>query len=155
VRRLWLFVLVLVAAAAVWGAHLPVIAGHDDELCGVVEPAQSLASLGMSLPSIAILVVAVLELVASFASAPSVLPRATVGRNGVVGDRFAGWARGLVDSTFMVAMRPLVWVLAVMMFFVALFVVGQQGDGAELCALWHLVLAFVLAFRPRRPVRAE
>jgi hypothetical protein len=151
VRRLWLVAVIILALAAVWAAHLPLArAVRDFEFCD--GPEESLASLGMHLPSIAILVMAAFELIASFAPSPSSLPVAII-RRPPVGARLAAWARSSVEAPTLVALRPLVWLLAVLLWFLVLFALGHYGNGAAASALTHFLLAVVLCFRPRRPVR--
>ena len=126
-RRAWLVAVLILACAAFWAAHLPLVPAVRDVETGD-DAAQSLASLGMHLPSIAILVAAAFELIASFAPSPSSLPVATV-RRPPLGARLASWARTVVDAPTPVALRPLIWLLAVLLWFLVLFALGHYGDG--------------------------
>ena len=95
-RRFSSLALVIVGALAVRAAYWPMFPGCGTP-DGEYEPPTSLVDHGMHLPAMIVLMIAALDLVASFAPPSSALPRATVGRREVRWIAIARHARALVE----------------------------------------------------------
>jgi hypothetical protein len=155
-RRFSSLAIVIVGALAVRAAYWPMFLGTSHSECGY-EPSTSLADIGMHVPAMIVLVLAALDLLASFAPPSSVLPRAVAGRREVWWIPLASPARVLLESDVAITLRSVAWVMGFMLVTLAFAALGGGGPGSDLAFASHLLLALLVVLRlpPTSPYEAS